>query len=395
MNTDKRPMPQGLANIYKNLDREVSSLHAKWKIFHQLYVTSEERVKFFSEIAPDFFGVIQHVLRDDIFLSISRLTDPLKSAGKENLTLVRLLENLNPIDDPQFYQNIEVSVKKIESYCQPFREWRKRRIAHSDLATVLEYHPDPLPGISGEMIEGALQRISALLNQILGHYESAETIYTEVILRGDANDVVFLLEQAVAHHKQKFEQATKRGWTRPLGIEGSTTTDEYQATLQSWIRESGEALVDIYLHHSGGGGTLYLLKLPDQVEATIERALSEAGRYGDGQATLTGFRSGYYPLRGNVDEPFIEKIQSAWGEERWYSMVSLEDVFPERLHIVGSGDTKQELERDLADLLADWKGHFVGFGENPFDTNDWAERNRVEVVKTTVGKLKYGKPNGT
>jgi hypothetical protein len=207
----KQAMSEKLTDIYKNLDQEVSSLHAKWKIYHQLYLTSEQRIKFFGEIAPSFFGIIQHVLRDDIFLSICRLTDPLKIAGKENLTLARLLENLNPVDDLLFYQSVEASLKSIESSCRPFREWRKRRIAHSDLATALEYHPDPLPGISQKAIEDALQMIAALLNQVLGHYEYAETVYSEVFLQRDANDVVLLLEQAVAHHRQKFEDAIKRG----------------------------------------------------------------------------------------------------------------------------------------------------------------------------------------
>ena len=170
---------------------------------------------------------------------------------------------------------------------------------------------------------------------------------------------------------------------------------DFRAALQTWIRESGEALIDIFLHHSGGGGTLYLLKSPDQVDSAIELGLSEAGQYGDGQATLTAFRSGYYPLRGNVEESFIEKIRSAWRGQRWYSIVMLEDLFPEKLCIVGSGDAKQELERDLAELLIDWKGRFVGFGEHPFDTDDWAERNHVEVVKITVGKLKWQKSDKT
>lgn len=83
--------------------------------------------------------------------------------------------------------------------------------------------------------------------------------------------------------------------------------EEFQTSLQSWLQENGEALMDIYLHHSGGGGTLYLLKSANQVESAIEFALSMAGQHGDGQATITGFRSGYYPLRGNADESFIEK----------------------------------------------------------------------------------------
>ncbi len=172
------------------------------------------------------------------------------------------------------------------------------------------------------------------------------------------------------------------------------TTDEFQATLQNWIRESGEALIDVHLHHSGGSGSLYLLKLPDQVQVAIEHVVSQAGQYGDGRATLTGFRNDYYPLRGNVDQSFIERIRSAWTGDRWYSIVSMEDVFPEPLNIVGGGETKQELEQDLAELLSDRRNHFVGFGEHPFDTSDWAARNRVEVIQITLGKFQRRMPNG-
>ena len=173
------------------------------------------------------------------------------------------------------------------------------------------------------------------------------------------------------------------------------TKDEFQTSLQSWLQENGETLIDIYLHHSGGSGTLYLLKSANQVESVIEFALSTAGQYGDGQATITGFRSGYYPLRGNADESFTEKIQSAWNGKRWYSIVSLENIFPDPLHIIGSGDTQQELESDLVILTTEYKGKFIGFGEHPLDTNDWVVRNGTEVIKITVGTPKWKKPNET
>lgn len=158
--------------------------------------------------------------------------------------------------------------------------------------------------------------------------------------------------------------------------------------MQTWLRENGETLIHIYLHHSGSGGTLYLLKSPDQVKVAIEYAASAAAQYGDGRATLTAFHSSYYPLRGNVDASLIEKIQVTWSGERWYAIVSVEDSFPSPLRTIGSGDTAQEFDNDLADLLSNWKDHLVGFGEHPLDMGDWAARNHVEVIETTVGTFK-------
>lgn len=172
------------------------------------------------------------------------------------------------------------------------------------------------------------------------------------------------------------------------------TKEEFQTTLQSWLQENGEVLISIFLHHSGSGETLYILKSAAQAENLSEFATSLAERYGDGKATITAFRSGYFPLRGSVNKPFIEKIQAAWKGERWYSIASLEDIFPEPLCTLGSGDTREELESNLAEIMLDWQGHIVGFGEHPFDTGDWAVRNHAEVIETTVGKFRLRNSDG-
>lgn len=164
--------------------------------------------------------------------------------------------------------------------------------------------------------------------------------------------------------------------------------DDFLTKLNNWIRENGEALIYIDLPHSGGSGNFYLLKSSDQLDGLVNFALSDARKYGDGRAIIAGFRSGYYPLRGIVDEVLIEKIRSAWLGNDWYSIVSLENVFPEPLSYIGSGNTQEEFENDLDDLLADWLNHHIGFGENPFDTDDWAIRNNVETIELEVGHLR-------
>ena len=74
-------------------------------------------------------------------------------------------------------------------------------------------------------------------------------------------------------------------------------------------------------------------------------------------------------------------------------MVNLEDVFPELLRIIGSGETQHELENNSVILMTECKGNFIGFGEHPFDTNDWAARSGTEVIEITVGTPKWKKPN--
>lgn len=206
--SQKHHISDNLAKVYKSLQEEVARLHAKWIIFHQLYATSEDRVNFLNAKAPSFFIVVEYVLRDDIFLSMSRLTDPLKTSGKENLSLAQLVENLDD-SDLAFHESTSKAVEKIQEHCQPFREWRNRRIAHNDLPTSLEYHPEPLPGISRQMIEEALKMIRNLLNHIQRHFEDAETAYEHVSLQGDGDDLVFFLEQAEAYDKHELESWIK------------------------------------------------------------------------------------------------------------------------------------------------------------------------------------------
>jgi len=189
-------IPEDLGALYGTLEREVQWLHAKWKIFYQLFVVSEERVKFLGNKAPGFFGIIQEVLRDDIFMALSRLTDPPRTGNKENLSLERFVEQLKESEESDFYRGVSKQLNRIQSHCKPFRDWRNRKIAHRDLPTALEYHPDPLPGINREMIEDALRMIAGLLNRVLKHFEDAETAYEPVFLRGDGNTIVHYLRQA-------------------------------------------------------------------------------------------------------------------------------------------------------------------------------------------------------
>lgn len=193
-------IPESLQKLYEILKEEVLWLNSEWKIFCQLFAFSEERIKFLAEMAPNFFGIIQEVLRDEIFISLCRLTDPPMTGNKENLSLARLVEQIGEFDKSEFHSN---TLEEIKSHCEPFRDWRNRKIAHKDLPTTLEYHPDPLPGISKKMIDEALRMICDLLNNISEKLWDFETDYEHIFMEDNGETIIHYLEHAKESLRRK------------------------------------------------------------------------------------------------------------------------------------------------------------------------------------------------
>ncbi|MBE0411740.1 MAG: hypothetical protein IBX69_18590, partial [Anaerolineales bacterium] len=80
-----------LGPIYHGLFIEETWLTAKWLEYKKLFAVSPERIDLLNGTSSFFFGVVQEVLWNDILLHLTRITDPPKSAGKQNLSIQQLL----------------------------------------------------------------------------------------------------------------------------------------------------------------------------------------------------------------------------------------------------------------------------------------------------------------
>jgi hypothetical protein len=222
MSTEKtKKIPEGLNDIYESLWRELVWLHSQWQTFYQLYAVNKEQVQFLNDKAPAFFRTIQDSLVQAIFMSLSRLTDPLRTGKKENLSLMRLLEHIDPSQESEFRNNVTGQLNSILDHCAPFREWRNRGFAHNDLPTALKFHPDPLPEIGKEVVEEALRMMRNLMNSIQGHYENGETAYDNIIERGGAEDIVFYLQEAEKHRICEREARARKYRLKDFAPEGA------------------------------------------------------------------------------------------------------------------------------------------------------------------------------
>ena len=193
-----------LGTFYHALQNEVTWIHAKWLEYRKLYAGSEKRVDLLNRVAGFFFRVVQDVLWEDVLLHIARLTDPLKSAGKPNLTIHRLAE-LIPV--PNVAEDVRQLVHVAAGKCAFARDWRNRHLAHRDLDLAMENkQATPLPGVSRQVVTEALAAIAAVLNRVESHYFHSEVAFGHFLAHDDADALVHHLALAIQSVKQKRER---------------------------------------------------------------------------------------------------------------------------------------------------------------------------------------------
>jgi len=208
-------MGQPLGEQYSALWQELVWLYRIWGEYIDLYGTKPSRVELLNLAAGSFFRVVQDALWEQTLLHIARMTDPPKSAGKTNLSLLSLRDAIG--DAKARYtvsQRVEEALQA-SSFC---RDWRNRRIAHRDLDVALERHPQPLAPASRAQVRTALDRIAGVLNAVSQHYLDSETHFEGRLHPGGGESLLYLLDKALEVRAER-DARLKRGDYRPEDLQ--------------------------------------------------------------------------------------------------------------------------------------------------------------------------------
>ena len=203
---------EDLGTLYHALWNELAWLYSKWGEYEELFGKKPSRVELINKAAGHLFRIVQDSLWEDSLLHVARLTDPPKSAGKDNLSIKKLPDL---IDDDRLKEKvialIEVSVEKAD-FC---RDWRNRRIAHKDLGLALSTGAKPLKPASRVKIKEALSSIADVMNAISSHYMDSTTMYEGVGgPSGGAVSLLYVLDDGLRAEEERKERR-KAGNYRP------------------------------------------------------------------------------------------------------------------------------------------------------------------------------------
>jgi hypothetical protein len=206
--------PPGVGELFYEISTSVAHLHLNWNNYRSLFGTSPERVELLNWAASSFFGLLDGILLHDIVLAIARLMDPPRYRDRDRASLAHLIEELEPVLDTAMIDSLQEKLQELQTLCQPIRDIRNRVLAHEDLATVLNHHPDPLPGISRTYIEDVLERIRTFLNDTEEHFRGSTVGYQDTWSLDDGEALIRALESAREH-----EECRKREFRQQYGTE--------------------------------------------------------------------------------------------------------------------------------------------------------------------------------
>jgi hypothetical protein len=199
-------IPSDVDEVFQELKTEVTWLHARWIMYRQLFAHSPKRIDLLNECASTFFYTIQDVFIGDVQIALSKLTDPARTGANENLSLEQLQERFERQREPNLQAALRRTLDQLKQKCLPFRTWRNKRLAHLDLTTAMQSTFNPLPGISRQMIEEALELVRNYLNAIQIHYDKSETGYEHFIMTASDGEALISMLKYGLRYEQLIQE---------------------------------------------------------------------------------------------------------------------------------------------------------------------------------------------
>ncbi len=200
-------IPVQFIAIYDELQSEITWMHGRWLTYRELFAETPKRIELLNEAAGTFFYIIQDVLLDEVQVCLSKLTDPASSGKHDNLSLEQLQCQLHNHGAPALTARCRLLLDKILSQCQVFRVRRHKTLAHLDLPTAMKQLPKPLPGVSRQMIEDALETVRDYMNEIEAHYNDSEWGYEHFILNDGSGALLATLRAGLRYEELIQERA--------------------------------------------------------------------------------------------------------------------------------------------------------------------------------------------
>jgi hypothetical protein len=199
-------IPADIHTIFEHLRSDLIHAYYRWLVFRQLFAKSKERVELMGP-ASRFFGEVEYMLIDSVFLHICRMTDPpTMGRGKhEQAVIGQLRRALDGIDQQAFPEivtliaDLDKRLADIDTKTQLIRDHRNKRISHLDKPTFL--NTSPLNGVTLTMVDEALGEIGDFINAFSGVVLNYESNFRATSGVGDGDAVIELLKKVFAFNE--------------------------------------------------------------------------------------------------------------------------------------------------------------------------------------------------
>lgn len=143
---------------YKLICDELSLLHLRCELYLGLFSHPEDN-RLITDYGKIAMQLIELSLRESITLAVTRMLDPTKVSGKDNLTLFCFFDYFNNI--PEFSKALEL----VACLAKPFTIYRNKEVGHNDYA-VATGKAELKAMIDKDLLESTLHILDGLINVV-------------------------------------------------------------------------------------------------------------------------------------------------------------------------------------------------------------------------------------
>jgi len=147
------------AMLYE-IEKESLQLMRTWIVYQNLFDTNQERHDVMYAASGGFFyHILQESMLASTIMRAGRLTDPVQTAGQDNLTI----QQLPLLADERYKPELERLVAVALRANKPLKKWRHKKFAHNDLQEKLMPGTN-LPEIRPSDVQNAIDAIMSPLD---------------------------------------------------------------------------------------------------------------------------------------------------------------------------------------------------------------------------------------
>jgi hypothetical protein len=164
-------------NLLWPLHEEVLFLFYRWKIYQQLFGSGAENLDLLNRSGSNVFALLQVLTEENMFLTLSRLTDPAQNKEHYNLNLTYLLEKLGPTLTSKLRKNLWERLDSLKKETRTIRIHRNKRIAHLDLSHAQKV--ERLPSVGQSDLANSMELLESIMRDIHRAISNADTKYKD------------------------------------------------------------------------------------------------------------------------------------------------------------------------------------------------------------------------
>src|ERR1041384_6414137 len=105
----------------------------------------------------------------------------------------------------------------------------------------------------------------------------------------------------------------------------SSNDPRVEPAVEPWLNDSSELFVEYYIPHSGSSGIVFVIRTTDDLSNLFNLAKPASAIFISPKNML--------PLRGVVDEEFIEAARNTMAEGSWW-LLAEPSYYPEELKLI-------------------------------------------------------------